>query len=162
MGKAMIPGIGRGKHPNSQKSLEPFNTTDKISPIKGKGAEDTPDGKAHRHMRSKARKYTDLALQTLVEVCEQTQNLSARVKAAEELLNRGYGRPHLQTEGREAAPMTQIKVSFGHDKEREQAISTVTGKFMPNPPKLINGEALELPDISAIETVNEMTDGTDD
>lgn len=93
-----------------------------------KGGEDHNEAKAHRHMRSRARKYTDLALEALVEVASQSKNLAAKVDAAQELLTRGYGRPHVQQDGKEKTPATKINVSFG---EGSQATIGIDGRERP-------------------------------
>ena len=49
--------------------------------------------KAPTDIRSLARSYTDLAIQTLAGIAQNGQSESARVAASESLLNRGWGKP---------------------------------------------------------------------
>jgi hypothetical protein len=46
-----------------------------------------------RELREAARVFTDDALEALVKICRGGQSESARVAAANALLDRGYGRP---------------------------------------------------------------------
>lgn len=45
------------------------------------------------HVRELARKYTEEAIEALVDVCRSSKSDSARVAAATSLLDRGYGKP---------------------------------------------------------------------
>lgn len=60
-----------------------------------KGRSGNPGGrpKAHGEIRDFACQHTDLALRTLVEIAERGENESARVTAANALLDRGLGKP---------------------------------------------------------------------
>lgn len=61
-----------------------------------KGMSGNPGGrpKILAEVRELARNYTDDAINTLAEIMkDKKQNTSARVAAATELLNRGYGKP---------------------------------------------------------------------
>jgi hypothetical protein len=60
-----------------------------------KGRSGNPGGrpKGHGDLRELARQHTDTALKTLIEICEHGENESARVTAANALLDRGYGKP---------------------------------------------------------------------
>ena len=51
-----------------------------------------------RELREAAREFTDDALKTLAEICKEGQSESARVAAANCLLDRGYGKPMQQVE----------------------------------------------------------------
>jgi hypothetical protein len=51
-----------------------------------------------RELREAAREFTDDALKTLAEICKEGQSESARVAAANCLLDRGYGKPTQQVE----------------------------------------------------------------
>jgi hypothetical protein len=50
-------------------------------------------GQERRELREAAREFTDDALKALVKICNGGQSESARVSAANALLDRGYGRP---------------------------------------------------------------------
>jgi hypothetical protein len=51
-----------------------------------------------RELRAAAREYTDDALNTLAEICKTSDSDTARVSAANALLDRGYGKPLQQIE----------------------------------------------------------------
>ena len=52
-----------------------------------------------------ARSHSPIALQTLVDICQRGESESARVSAANALLDRGYGRPkdHVELTGKDGA-----------------------------------------------------------
>ena len=54
---------------------------------------DDPDGADRRTVGIEARKYSGLAVDTLVELTKNTHTDSTRYAAATALLDRGYGRP---------------------------------------------------------------------
>jgi Family of unknown function (DUF5681) len=60
-----------------------------------KGRSGNPGGrpKVHSDLRELARQHTEAALQTLVEIAANGENESARVAAANTLLDRGWGKP---------------------------------------------------------------------
>lgn len=60
-----------------------------------KGQSGNPGGrpKGHGDLRELARQHTEKALKTLVEICDHGENESARVTAANSLLDRGWGKP---------------------------------------------------------------------
>lgn len=61
---------------------------------KGAGRKKGVVSKAKETMSSRAREFGDIALQTLVDVCSDVvAPPSARVSAANAILDRGYGRP---------------------------------------------------------------------
>ena len=55
-------------------------------------------------IRSLARSYTEMAIQTLAGVAQNGQSESARVAAAEALLSRGWGKPPQPISGDEENP----------------------------------------------------------
>lgn len=60
------------------------------------GQSGNPTGRPKQEGRVKdlAQQQTEIAIQTLVEICQNTENYaSARVAAAVALLDRGWGRP---------------------------------------------------------------------
>jgi hypothetical protein len=60
-----------------------------------KGASGNPGGRprVEGEIRELARQHTGTALRTLIEIAERGENESARVAAANSLLDRGYGKP---------------------------------------------------------------------
>ena len=60
-----------------------------------KGESGNPGGRprVEGEIRELARQHTGTALRTLIEIAERGENESARVAAANSLLDRGYGKP---------------------------------------------------------------------
>ena len=60
-----------------------------------RGQSGNPGGrpKAYGEIRDLARQHTELALRTLVEIAAHGENQSARVTAANAILDRGWGKP---------------------------------------------------------------------
>lgn len=62
--------------------------------------------KAPIDIRSLARSYTEMAIQTLAGIAQNGEQESARVRAAEALLDRGWGKPAQPVDGDgEGGPM---------------------------------------------------------
>jgi hypothetical protein len=93
---------------------------------------DTLTKKRRQHdadkLRNYARQYTMLAIETLVDICKGTINPSARVAAANALLDRGYGKVAVD-QVKEAGPATRIKVSFDDGAPGAQVITTETDEL---------------------------------
>ena len=68
---------------------------------------------APANIRSLARAHTELALRTLSGIALASKNDSARVAAATELLNRGWGKPKAEDEGGERVNITIRKILEG-------------------------------------------------
>jgi hypothetical protein len=68
-----------------------------------------------RHVRELARQYTADAVQTLIGVMERSSSDSARVAAANALLDRGWGKAAQPVTGEEGEGPIQhaVKVTFG-------------------------------------------------
>ena len=66
-----------------------------------KGRSGNPGGrpKGHGEIRDLARRHTATALRTLIEIAEHGENESARVSAANALLDRGWGKPAVPVVG---------------------------------------------------------------
>lgn len=56
-------------------------------------------GKTVTDVRSAARSYTDLAINTLVGICKTGKQESAKAAAAQALLDRGWGKPNQHVSG---------------------------------------------------------------
>ena len=63
-----------------------------------------------------AREHTEVAIATLVEIAERGENESARVAAANAILDRGYGKPTQPLGGDDSMPPIGLSVS---DREAE-------------------------------------------
>ncbi len=61
--------------------------------VKGKSGNPAGRQKETGHVRELARKYTELAINTLAEIAKSGDKDAARVAASEALLNRAWGRP---------------------------------------------------------------------
>ena len=80
-------------------------------------------------IRAIARQYTETAIKTLVKVARHGKSESARVAAAEAILDRGYGRPTQPIEGKldfgkaflQALQLMNGTVGQGVDGEPEQS-----------------------------------------
>lgn len=59
------------------------------------GQSGNPGGrpKENAEVKALAREHTETAIQTLVHYCKQRKDAGAAVRAAQELLNRGWGKP---------------------------------------------------------------------
>jgi len=84
--------------------------------VKGKSGNPAGRQKETGHVRELARKYTEIAIQALAEIVQSADKDSARVAAAEALLNRAWGRPEQAIElggkdGEKLIPQLIINVS---------------------------------------------------
>lgn len=68
-----------------------------------------------------SRRMTSVALHTLAEICQSSRNDSARVSAAREILDRGWGKAHLLPEG-ENKPGAEITITFGNQDAMQKVI----------------------------------------
>ena len=80
-----------------------------------KGQSGNPGGrpKADGEIRELARQHTVMALRTLREIAECGENESARVAAANSLLDRGWGKPAVPVVP--ADPPEVITINFGRE-----------------------------------------------
>lgn len=68
--------------------------------------------KAPIDIRSLARSYTEMAIQTLAGIAQNGEQEAARVRAAEALLDRGWGKPTQPVDGDgEGGPMQFVVVT---------------------------------------------------
>lgn len=77
-----------------------------------KGRSGNPGGrpKGDGEIRELARQHTMTALLTLVEIAEQGQNESARVAAANALLDRGWGKPAVPIVATDLPPIISLNL----------------------------------------------------
>jgi hypothetical protein len=88
--------------------LSPENTQDQVTRLPtgrwAPGQSPNPGGrpKVAGVVRELARQHTEMAITTLVEICEHGQNEMARIAAAIALLDRAWGKPTMAVEVQEA------------------------------------------------------------
>lgn len=68
--------------------------------------------KATREIKALAQQYTDQALTTLVQVMQASESDAARVAAARELLDRGYGKSPQAVTGEGGQGPVQLAVTW--------------------------------------------------
>lgn len=72
--------------------------------------------KAPVDIRSLARSYTEMAIQTLAGIAQNGEQESARVRAAEALLDRGWGKPTQPVDGDGDGGPVHLKVTWLNGK----------------------------------------------
>jgi hypothetical protein len=84
-----------------------------------KGQSGNPSGrpKIIKEIQELARQHCPQAIAALVNICTKGKSESARVAAAEGLLNRGYGRPPQAITGPDEGPMKIIHEVRWRDPE---------------------------------------------
>lgn len=77
-----------------------------------KGRSGNPGGrpKGHGEIRDLARQHTETALATLVEICQAGENESARVAAANAILDRGWGKAAVPPGEDDGPPVITFKI----------------------------------------------------
>lgn len=83
------------------------------------------DGRAADALRFMARRATSIALSTLCAIAEKGKNEGARVAAAKEILDRGWGKTGVVVD-QDARPNQQIKVVFGERPQISMIEADVT------------------------------------
>jgi hypothetical protein len=68
------------------------------------------------------RQHTEDAIATLVEICRNGENESARIAAANALLDRGWGKPTVPVVA--CDPPEVITVDFGYRRPQARSLST--------------------------------------
>jgi hypothetical protein len=104
-----------------------------------KGRSGNPGGrpKGHGEIRELARRHTDTAVATLVEICKTGQNESARVTAATALLDRGYGKPAVPVASADLPQKitfnigTTLRPPNGADGEAAPTLDIATPRLLP-------------------------------
>lgn len=88
----------------------PENTTDHVTRLPSgrwlPGQSPNPGGrpKVALAVRELVRQHTEMAITTLVEICEYGQSEAARLAAAVALLDRAWGKPSIAVEVQESGP----------------------------------------------------------
>jgi hypothetical protein len=102
-----------------------------------KGQSGNPGGrpKAYGEIRDLARQHTDLALQTLVEIATHGENESARVTAANAILDRGWGKPAVPVVAADVPEV--ITLNFGTTLRPRPAIEHTEHSIDDAAPKLL-------------------------
>ena len=101
-----------------------------------KGRSGNPGGrpKGDGEIRDLARQHTTAALRTLIEIAEHGENESARVTAANAILDRGWGKP--------AVPLVRddrpevITINFGTELRRMHDAGDRTGHTIEAAPRI--------------------------
>lgn len=78
--------------------------------------------KSLTEIRSLARSYTEMAIQTLAGIAQNGEQEASRVRAAEALLDRGWGKPSQPIEnadGEAFALIHRIELVAGHDNSKD-------------------------------------------
>jgi hypothetical protein len=113
--RACRPSRGGGAGFRDLKGLPPAKAGPRGRPF-GKGESGNPGGrpKGVGEIRDLARQYTAAAVATLVEICENWRNESARVAAASALLDRGWGKASVSADDPSLAeaPQQLIAIRF--------------------------------------------------
>jgi hypothetical protein len=104
-----------------------------------RGRSGNPGGrpKAYGEIRDLARQHTDVALRTLVEIATHGENESARVTAANAILDRGWGKPAVPVVTADVPEV--ITLDFGTKlrpprpafEDGEHSMVDVTPKLLP-------------------------------
>jgi hypothetical protein len=104
-----------------------------------KGQSGNPGGrpKGDGEIRELARQHTALALRTLSEIADHGENESARVAAANALLDRGYGKPAVPVAAAELPEAitinfgTTLRPPNGSDGETARTLNVATPQLLP-------------------------------
>jgi hypothetical protein len=94
------------------------------------GQSGNPSGrpKVVGELRELARTHTELALATLVSVCESGETEGARVAAANAILDRGYGKPAQAYTGEDGEGPVEVALSVITDLDRAKALAALVAK----------------------------------
>jgi hypothetical protein len=104
-----------------------------------KGHSGNPGGrpKGDGEIRELARQHTMTALRTLIEIADHGQNESARVTAANALLDRGWGKPAVPVVAAELPEEitinfgTTLRPPSGGDGEAARTLDVATPRLLP-------------------------------
>jgi hypothetical protein len=104
-----------------------------------KGRSGNPGGrpKGDGEIRELARQHTTTALRTLKEIADHGQNESARVAAANALLDRGWGKPAVPVAAAELPEVvtidfgTKLRPPNGADGEAAPTLDVATPRLLP-------------------------------
>jgi hypothetical protein len=105
-----------------------------------KGRSGNPGGrpKGDGEIRELARQHTAAALAALVEICQDGENESARVAAANAILDRGWGKPAVPLAGPDIP--TRITFNMGTKDIRPPEMKDVTPTIGMLPAKVYSDE----------------------
>ena len=92
------------------------------------------------NIRSLARAHTEMAIQTLAGIAQHDQNSFARIAASNSLLDRGWGRPQADADGREHINITIRKILEG------VVVETKAPAQSSNVPMVIDHDPMERSD----------------
>lgn len=97
--------------------LKPRNPNSLANLTKGHGRPKGVPNKANREVKLAAQKYTVECLQTLGTIMREGKNETARIAAANALLDRGHGKPPQALTDGEGGPLIPALVEHVHVTE---------------------------------------------
>jgi hypothetical protein len=100
-----------------------------------KGQSGNPGGrpKGHGDLRELARQHTEAALATLADICQNGENESARVAAANAILDRGWGKPAVPIAGPDIPKVITFKMGTKDIRPRGMKDVTPATDALPLP-----------------------------
>jgi hypothetical protein len=106
-------------------TVQPQNTENQVTRLPtgrwAPGRSPNPGGrpKVAGAVRELARQHTQLAVETLVEICEHGQSEAARIATAVALLDRAWGKPMVAVEVQDAGPDLGALILEAHRRATE-------------------------------------------
>jgi hypothetical protein len=100
-----------------------------------KGQSGNPGGrpKGDGEIRELAREHTEMALRTLAEIAERGENESARVAAANGLLDRGWGKPAVPIGADDLPTVITFRMGDRDLRPPKDVTPTADSRLLPTP-----------------------------
>lgn len=128
--KSNLEPAAPGKAPPKSKTIKKKSGRGGRRPGAGrkKGSENRASLSQKTNLSFLARQHTEVAIRTLSEICENGDSESARVSAANALLDRGYGKPTQSHEhsGKNGGPIQTVDLTNA-TPEQLDALESVFG-----------------------------------